>query len=164
MCFTVQLSRFLSVFDSSDILSYRFALVKNFFIFLFSWLPLFRDSFVILPCAFLFVKHFFSFVLPRLKDSFGTTLIEYHNSRPVSRVIFKNFFIKRRRRDLNPRTAWTVYTLSRGASSATWVLLLTRIHTVNSWAKFIILNESVFVNDFFAIFHFFELHEICFYI
>ena len=34
MCFTVQLSRFLSVFDSSDILSYRFALVKNFFIFL----------------------------------------------------------------------------------------------------------------------------------
>ena len=29
----------------------------------------------------------------------------------------------RRRRDLNPRTAWTVYTLSRGASSATWVLL-----------------------------------------
>ena len=33
MCFTVQLSRFLSVFDSFDILSYRFELVKNFFIF-----------------------------------------------------------------------------------------------------------------------------------
>ena len=31
MCFTVQLSRFLSVFDSFDILSYRFELVKNFF-------------------------------------------------------------------------------------------------------------------------------------
>lgn len=33
MCFTVQLSRFLSVFDSFDILSYRFELVKNFFYF-----------------------------------------------------------------------------------------------------------------------------------
>ena len=33
MCFTVQLSRFLSVFDSFDILSYRFELVKNFFNF-----------------------------------------------------------------------------------------------------------------------------------
>ena len=33
MCFTVQLSRFLSVFDSFDILSCRFELVKNFFIF-----------------------------------------------------------------------------------------------------------------------------------
>ena len=31
--------------------------------------------------------------------------------------------LKRRRRDLNPRAAWTTYTLSRGASSATWVLL-----------------------------------------
>ena len=30
---------------------------------------------------------------------------------------------KRRKRDLNPRAAWTTYTLSRGASSATWVLL-----------------------------------------
>ena len=30
--------------------------------------------------------------------------------------------IKRRRRDLNPRAALATYTLSRGASSATWVL------------------------------------------
>ncbi len=29
----------------------------------------------------------------------------------------------RRRRDLNPRAAYTTYTLSRGAPSATWVLL-----------------------------------------
>ena len=37
---------------------------------------------------------------------------------------FAFFKRKRRRRDLNPRTAQTVYTLSRGTSSATWVLLL----------------------------------------
>ena len=30
---------------------------------------------------------------------------------------------KRRKRDLNPRAAWTPYTLSRGASSASWVFL-----------------------------------------
>ena len=30
---------------------------------------------------------------------------------------------KRRKRDLNPRAAWTTYTLSRGASSASWVFL-----------------------------------------
>ena len=32
---------------------------------------------------------------------------------------------ERRRRDLNPRAAWATYTLSRGASSASWVFLLT---------------------------------------
>lgn len=35
--------------------------------------------------------------------------------------------IWRRRGDLNPRTPWRVYSLSRGASSATWVLLRVRI-------------------------------------
>ena len=39
------------------------------------------------------------------------------------------FRIKRRRRDLNPRAAWTTYTLSRGTSSASWVLLLIWIFT-----------------------------------
>ena len=41
----------------------------------------------------------------------------------MSTLFLKVFFIERRRRDLNPRTAQTVYTLSRGTSSATWVLL-----------------------------------------
>ena len=47
------------------------------------------------------------------------------NSYILSRVFldvknfFHFFFIQRRRRDLNPRTAQTVYTLSRGTSSAT---------------------------------------------
>ena len=36
-------------------------------------------------------------------------------------ILFLAF--KRRRRDLNPRAGYPTYTLSRGASSATWVLL-----------------------------------------
>ena len=46
--------------------------------------------------------------------------------KPPNHLIFtviRRFFTERRRRDLNPRAAFTTYTLSRGASSATWVLL-----------------------------------------
>ena len=69
----------------------------------------------------------------------------------------------RRRRDLNPRTAWTVYTLSRGASSATWVLL--QIHCIQFWIAFIsdafeiILYEFTFVNAFFNFFKLFILYH-----
>ena len=71
---------------------------------------------------------------------------------------------KRRRRDLNPRTARTVYTLSRGASSATWVLL--QIHCIQFWIAFIsdafeiILYEFTFVNAFFHFFQLFILYLI----
>lgn len=65
MCFTVQLSRFLSVFDSFDILSYRFELVKNFFIFLevFSSVGCCRfcDSHIRLSHLFWLVNNFFNF-------------------------------------------------------------------------------------------------------
>ena len=76
MCSTVQLSRFLSVFDSSDILSYRFALVKNFF-------------------------NFFIFLVCR---SFATAYIGYHKFFCLS-TLFLSFYNRRRRRDLNPRAA-----------------------------------------------------------
>ena len=49
-------------------------------------------------------------------------------------IIFKK--IKRRRRDLNPRAGFPTYTLSRGTSSATWVLLLARIVLVFHKTKF----------------------------
>ena len=52
----------------------------------------------------------------------------------------------RRRRDLNPRTAWTVYTLSRGASSATWVLLQIQMHSVlNSVHQWRIWNYTLWI-------------------
>ena len=46
------------------------------------------------------------------------TRLCYHESFQMSRTFFISFH-QRRRRDLNPRTAQTVYTLSRGTSSAT---------------------------------------------
>ena len=46
------------------------------------------------------------------------TRLFYHESFQMSRTFFISFH-QRRRRDLNPRTAQTVYTLSRGTSSAT---------------------------------------------
>ena len=45
------------------------------------------------------------------------------------------FWRKRRRGDLNPRIALAIYTLSRGASSATWVLLHVRNANVNGGSR-----------------------------
>ena len=64
-------------------------------------------------------------------------------------ILSITFWMIRRRRDLNPRTAQTVYTLSRGASSATWVLL-------HGW----------FFYQFFCIFFvwrtYYYTHRLCF--
>ena len=118
-------------------------------------------------------------VLSFLSDA---TLIEYHVSITLS-IPFLYFFVIiiciifycllliaflmiRRRRDLNPRTARTVYTLSRGASSATWVLLhmpvsifYTMLFSTSLFscdARIIIFEIISFVNYFFTFFcHFF---------
>ena len=108
-------------------------------------LPLVSNSFAIISRCFLLVKKFFNFFEVVFCFSRAATLIYYHtqpavvknffhffsqlfvrrNSYILSRVFldvknfFHLFFIQRRRRDLNPRTAQTVYTLSRGTSSAT---------------------------------------------
>ncbi len=110
-------------FDSFDILSYLFELVKNFFkffqLFCFSCLSLFRDSSDIISCALHFVKHFFH-LFCRGSKAHSAQLLKCIITLNHCQVLFcKTFLIKRRRRDLNPRTARTVYTLSRGASSAT---------------------------------------------
>ena len=79
MCFTVQLSRFLSVFDNFDILSYRFVLVKNFF-----------------------KKFFFCFVLKSFYFNrielfvviFATAILDYHifSSLSTTFLFFQNTF------------------------------------------------------------------------
>ena len=80
----------------------------------------------------------------------------------ISQDSFSNLLVvKRRKRDLNPRAAWTTYTLSRGASSASWVFLhnlnyvSTNIKLYVSFrdARVIIHKPSTFVNHFF---HFFS--------
>ena len=107
------------------------------------------ESFYILSHRFVFVKNFFNLFFRSSCLSQATRLFYYIRNKLSSIFLFfflscfndllhasKQFFpnqlntgnfkskrIIRRRRDLNPRTAWTVYTLSRGTSSATWVLL-----------------------------------------
>ena len=68
MCFTVQLSRFLSFFsrDSFYIISKLFLFVKNFFNFFQSFLSVvvvFRDSYIRLPHLHQLVNNFFIFSL-----------------------------------------------------------------------------------------------------
>ena len=107
----------------------------------------YRSSLVSITQRFLFVKHFFYFfagllqkmylLLPNrflLQDSIDSLSRNsvlnvchcfYLWLSPVA-VIMKDKS-KRRKRDLNPRAAQATYTLSRGASSASWVFLLTEL-------------------------------------
>ena len=120
MCFTVQLSKIVLLcrLSQTAVLLYHvvFRLSRTFFNFLKLFLFLSRSNFDILShptgcCQELF--HFFFY--SSLPDA---TRLCYHESFQMSRTFFISFH-QRRRRDLNPRTAQTVYTLSRGTSSAT---------------------------------------------
>ena len=92
MCFTVQLSKI------------GFAL------------PFVSNSFAIISCRFLPVKNFFISFFTALCQ---TQLVYVITSLFRCQELFFISFHQRRRRDLNPRTVQTVYTLSRGTSSAT---------------------------------------------
>ena len=100
----VQLSMFFVVAVSCDsfyIISKCFMFVNNFFkLFFVAFLNLSNSNSDILSYIFLLVNNFFE-------------------------VFFKSYFqTKRRKRDSNPRAGCPTYTLSRGASSASWVFLL----------------------------------------
>ena len=128
----VQLSRFLSFFprDSFDILSNPFRFVKNFFIFLLSPTGQLRYSTIYFYHLSTVFYKFFQFFLPVPIRHYiwyfymilSTSLPWiYKNYRIIPVVSADN--IKRRKRDLNPRAGFPTYTLSRGASSASWVFL-----------------------------------------
>ena len=78
-----------------------------------------------------------------------TTRLYYHESFQMSRTFFISFH-QRRRRDLNPRTAQTVYTLSRGTSSATWVLLHVTDYSVSkiNYTKTFYICQRYFLHFF----------------
>ena len=102
MCFTVQLSKI------------GFAL------------PFVSNSFAIISCRFLPVKNFFQLFWSCFCFSLAATLVVYH----AYRLVVKNFFLATLRFSPNGEGGiWTLapllttYSLSRGAPSATWVLL-----------------------------------------
>ena len=121
MCFTVQLSKIV----------FRFAVCLKqlcYYIMLFSacqeLFQLFLKLFLFLSCSnFDILSHpasrcqeLFSFLFAALRQ---TQLVYVITSSFRCQELFFISFHQRRRRDLNPRTAQTVYTLSRGTSSAT---------------------------------------------
>ena len=101
-CFVIQLSSFCVAFSFSAkaFIFYHnfFRLSRTFFIFLILNFAIFSEA----TCLFYYIRLILS----------STFYYYFHFSK-------KSEIIIRRRRDLNPRTAQTIYTLSRGASSAT---------------------------------------------
>ena len=129
------------------------------------------DSFILSQLIFI-VKHFFKSFWKSFLNCFNDSLISNsfailpQELRSVNTKFYK--FIKpdaeRRWRDLNPRAGRPTYTLSRGASSATWVHLLawkfaTKVlifhcnrHSYYASAKSSLAKKTLSVNGFFAFF------------
>ena len=122
MCFTVQLSKIIFLhcrLSQTALLLYHVVscLSRSFSTFLKLFLFLSCSNFDILShptgcCQELFSFLFHNFFVRRNSYILSRVFLDVKN-------FFHFFFIQRRRRDLNPRTAQTVYTLSRGTSSAT---------------------------------------------
>ena len=123
---------------------------------------LFVSSSFILPNTQLFVNNFFLlFYIALLWNSATNFDILSHSFSFVNKFlnfIFKLLFchadIKRRRRDLNPRAGHPTYTLSRGTSSATWVLLLFN-YVSHPWRKSYSIWFSFICQHLFIIFSIF---------
>ena len=81
-------------------------------------------------CQYLFssFSNFFNFSNCLNFSFISNASLSYHKLSCLSTTFFtffqKFFAVERRWRDLNPRAGRPTYTLSRGASSATWVHLL----------------------------------------
>ena len=112
---TVQFSRFVVVCSQQQLvyLITTRCVCQQLFYFLFGSLPKPFQISLKLPCRS------------------QRRVISYHNFTSVSSTFLKFFkicfssvfWMKRRKRDLNPRAGFPTYTLSRGASSASWVFL-----------------------------------------
>ena len=88
------------------------------------------DSFILSQLIFI-VKHFFKSFWKSFLNCFNDSLIldsfailPHHMWSVNTKFYFFKLNVERRWRDLNPRAGRPTYTLSRGASSATWVHLL----------------------------------------
>ena len=111
-----------SLYQSCLILSSTFL---KFFRSVFASLLL-NSNFGSLSYLVVFVNNFFTLFFQALYQQFA---LEWKK---------ESFGIERRKRDLNPRAGCPTYTLSRGASSASWVFLRT---CDSIWSRF----ETYFV-------------------
>ena len=88
-------------------------------------LPFVSNNFAIISCRSLLVKKFFQLFWSCFCFSLAATLVVYH----IYRTVVKNFFATFRLSPNGEGGIWTLapllttYSLSRGAPSATWVLL-----------------------------------------
>ena len=83
--------------------------------------------------------------------------------------------MERRKRDLNPRAGFPAYTLSRGASSASWVFLRIDIfHMIASFDMFVLRRidhytrlilhcQGLFRDIFIYFFLYFVVHKMCYF-
>ena len=119
-CLFVKVLFVVVAWRNSDIISCVFPSVNTFFWSFFNFFHhrIFRWVFII-SSPFFFVNWF-------LKLFICWLYLYYRRKKGISNQLrfFLSIDMKRRKRDLNPRAAWTTYTLSRGASSASWVFLL----------------------------------------
>ena len=132
-------------------------------------LSFYRSSLTSVPQYFLFVKHFFELFWKSCFSKLSLLFDSFHSITPkcfTVNTFFQLFFFsktslkkERRKRDLNPRAGCPTYTLSRGASSASWVFLhfwsaFPRYSVIRRFvgALFIIARNRFLVNDYFAFF------------
>ena len=103
-------------------------LFQNFYLFCnpFCWLELLYLTILCNPCQLLFLLFYFpKYAVLTFCNCYILSLLLFFVNYFFYFFVFPNNWqkIKRRRRDLNPRAGYPTYTLSRGTSSATWVLL-----------------------------------------
>ena len=116
--------------------------------------PSFLRWIFILPYCFLLCQQLFTFIFQSIYTM--VEMAQKKKSQSLKILLLLPIGSKRRKRDLNPRAGCPTYTLSRGASSASWVFLHNlKIVSTNMLlasfrdAKIIIHKVYVFVNCFF---------------
>ena len=136
------------------ILSLICAIVKNFFYFF----------------EFLFWRNSFTLCWPyKLCPALRTTVWQ------LRRLLRRHAACsERRKRDLNPRAGFPTYTLSRGASSASWVFLLITVannHLLNSGIRQTHMSlykrknilSIIFLDKFIYFFLYPVMHKMCYF-
>ena len=116
-----------------------FSLCQELFYFSFLFLPSLTSQLKHNTISNFICQQFFQLFSTNFHGTIFSIFTRYHPQyRTLHAKTTGNFpvvldNIKRRKRDLNPRAGFPTYTLSRGASSASWVFLLILNTTTFKW-------------------------------